>query len=111
MTNYYAKTYFWQNDVESSCHFDFSFEGKSPTEEELINHIEWVLEEGSLENNSNPDEEDFYIPDTHGLSLKEFATQLVKNEEERKKKGVKWELSTNLDEAPNDETWEHPCNL
>ena len=110
MTNYYATTYFWQNDVESSCHFNFSFKGKSPTKEELINHLEWVLEDTSLENNSDP-QEDFYVPDTHGLSKKEFASQLVKNEEEWKKKGVVWEINTNLEEATDDETWDHPCNL
>ena len=96
---------------------DWTVDGDTPnpTDEDAIAYLTDIIDGGTLENQNEDweenDEEEFYEPDTYGMTAQEFATQLVKNEEEWKDKGVTWEISTNFVKIENPENWEHPCDL
>jgi hypothetical protein len=110
MTNYYAKTEFFQNSEEFVCSWDLEATKNYPTVEETITHLSYILQE------NNPgtwerEEEEIQVLDLHGFTPDEFARMLVLEEEEvATLYATTWIVNTKWAEV-DDENWEHPCNL
>lgn len=114
MTTFYATTRFYQNDQEFQCSWDLTATKQDPTAEETIQHLAAMLSENFPETWGFDEDEDEVTQTSlnlHGLSPKDFARQLVLNENESQQRfGVTWEISTRWEEVDPD-NWEHPCNL
>ena len=110
MTNYYAMTYIYQDDVEFRCSWDLGCESVGdPTDDELIAHLHQMLSENCEDTWNTFDDE--LVVDLRGLSTEHFARQLVLNNEDACKHLVtSWEFCTNWDEVDPDD-YDHPCNL
>ena len=110
MTNYYAMTYIYQDDVEFRCSWDLGCESVGdPTDDELIAHLDQMLRENCEDTWNTFDDE--LVVDLRGLSTEHFARQLVLNNQDACKHLVtSWEFCTNWDEVDPDD-YDHPCNL
>ena len=110
MTNYYAMTYIYQDDVEFRCSWDLGCESQGhPTDDELIAHLAQMLSENYEDTWNTFDDE--LVVNLRGLSPDDFARELVLNYENAVKDLVNsWEFCTNWVVVDPDD-YDHPCDL